>query len=355
MKPRTKKILLGLAAIIILANIASRVISFGFLQQTIEKKASEASGYDISISPEIHLGMKGIKPSFVLNDLSAKNPKSGMKIEAKVLEGAIPLSAKPDFFDLSVEKLVVDGRELGDYQIPLKRVGDGIDISNLTGQLYDARLKGPFSYHDGKLAASINVTDLDYKEFAKGMKSGKVNVDIDVKGHGENANALIRSLNGSALLSGGEGSMTGDAVNLWASNLIMTMLSTVKGGSDTKILCTIADFKIENGIARSKAIIVDTEHVAIFGRGQIDLAAGRMDMVFTPKPKEENILSLATPIRVAGPIENPRVAPDTGGAIKKFGGLFLSAINPAMALLPMFEKGNDIQRPCAAYLEKREK
>ena len=93
--------------------------------------------------------------------------------------------------------------------------------------------------------------------------------------NGPDMPAVLPFVSGTALLTGGEGRMAGNAVGFWAGNLVK---STLEGRTDTQINCILADFTVTNGVAQPKVFIVDTDEVTIYGQGTIDFARQYADM-----------------------------------------------------------------------------
>lgn len=346
-----KKWVIGLA-IVILAIAALRFVDLSSFKGKIEVEASRASGLDVTINGDVRLGMAGARPALVAYDVRAMGQKGRTDITASRISVAIPLSPRPKKFLIEVDDFVMNDRLFGSYMLPLRLLEDGIEITDVTGTLEKASVTGNFSHHGGKMAGDIQVKNLDYSVFAKGITGGDADMVLDITSAGRDGATLIRNLNGTALLSGGAGHMEGDAVNLWAGNMLSTIMQGRK--AETDIECIVTDFKIENGVAASKAIIVDTDKVAIFGKGRVNLAAENLQMTFTPKPKDKAFIDLAIPVTVMGGFEQPRVIPDPAGILKKIGGFVLGAVNPAtLGILPMFEDDRNIDAPCAAYLNAR--
>ena len=79
--------------------------------------------------------------------------------------------------------------------------------------------------------------------------------------------------------------------------------------------CLIAAFDVERGVAISEVVVIDTDPVTIVGSGAIDLGARRIDMRFTPTPRNPGALSIAAPVAVRGPLADPEVIPEKGTVV----------------------------------------
>ncbi len=90
-------------------------------------------------------------------------------------------------------------------------------------------------------------------------------------------------------------------LDLWAANLVLTLV-TPKGFSQPKKLnCMVASFSVEEGVMRSRTVMLDTTDVIIRGRGSIDIANRTLDMIVAPQAKREKFFSMSTPVAITGP------------------------------------------------------
>ena len=96
--------------------------------------------------------------------------------------------------------------------------------------------------------------------------------------------------------------------------MIFALLPT--GNTDKKKLnCLAAHFDIENGVMKSKNILLDSTEIIIHGRGTIDLAKQELDLLIIPQAKLEKFLSISAPIHVQGPLTNPKSNVTSGGLL----------------------------------------
>ena len=90
-------------------------------------------------------------------------------------------------------------------------------------------------------------------------------------------------------------------LDLWATNLVVSLV-TPKGLSRPKKLnCMVASFSVDEGVMTSRSVMLDTTDVIIRGRGSIDIANQTMDMFVAPQAKSEKFFSMSTPVAITGP------------------------------------------------------
>lgn len=341
----------GILVLAVLGIIFALTFDLNRFKEDIEREASAALKKELHINGDINLGLENLRPSLVLHDIHMGGKGRGPEISAERFEVTIPagIPKVEHGFSLAtdIDGLRIDGRRLGDYEIPLNAGPGGFDLPDIDGELDDATLTGAVSYLAGQLQADVTVRDLPYEHVVDGITGDNVDVDIHLTSTGASEAEVRRHLAGDIKIVGGKGEMAGNAVNLWGGDLLTSILKGPE--AETKITCTVADFNVRNGIASSRAIIIDTPRVTISGKGTIDLVKERVHITFTPKPKSNTLISLATPVVVSGSFDNLHAEPQPMAVAEKIGGLLLGAINPAAVLLPMMEEGAGDKNPCLAY------
>lgn len=103
-------------------------------------------------------------------------------------------------------------------------------------------------------------------------------------------------------------------IDLWASNLIFTLLS-IGADSAKKLNCIVARFEVDNGVMKTKRTFLDSTDTIIHGRGVIDLARQELDLLIVPQAKQEKFLSFSTPIEATGSFDSINVNIARGGLL----------------------------------------
>lgn len=341
----------ALIVAVVLGIIFALTFNLNSFKDVIETQASQALQDKFRIRGDIKLGVESFRPSLVLHDVQIGEDGRTTVILTDRLEITIPLgkpsSDEPFSLFADINNIRIDGRALGDYDIPVHFSPGGFDMPDIRGELDGAELSGKISLRENRLNVDITVKDLEYAHIAEGVKGDNVRAEIKLTAEGKNLDAWRRSLHGRVLLTGGKGTMAGDALNFWAGDLFSSILRGPAG--ETELSCAVADFTVESGVARSRAIIIDTPQVTISGKGSVDLVKEYVHIRFDPKPKKPALVSLATPVIVSGKFGAIAAEPEPKALAKKLGGLMLGAINPAAALLPLMEEGAGNREPCQQY------
>ena len=199
----------------------------------------------------------------------------------------------------------------------------------------------------GALLRSLGISEV--------LSGGRLDLDVDVRGGGESVRAIMAGLDGTASLQMGAGRIDDGFVELLLADLVK-LISFGGAGDNSTINCLVGGFDIENGLAVSRGLVLDTPGAAVVGSGRIHLDSEKLDLHFQPKAKQTNLVNLAIPVNVGGTLASPRVTPDpvgtvtgvVGGAVGfATGGVFgvLGALTGTGAA-----SGSGDENPCAAAL-----
>ncbi|MFK8041464.1 AsmA family protein [Congregibacter sp.] len=138
--------------------------------------------------------------------------------------------------------------------------------------------------------------------------------------------------------------VSGAAYDLLMSNLLAWL---VKGAGEktTTFDCTMAQFDIAEGVARSDSIYIETPRMLATGKASIDLPRSKIDVRIEPRSKSRAI-QFPSAIRIVGDLKDPKVSASALQA-----GADLSA--QALLLLPSLtlkifglDGPDDQNRPC---------
>ena len=114
----------------------------------------------------------------------------------------------------------------------------------------------------------------------------------------------------------------------------------------------LARLPVQDGVATSEAILLDTGTVTVGGEGSANLRDETLDFRVTPQAKQASLLSLAVPFRITGPLRQPQVGPDplgTAVGVAKVAGIFLNPLVAGATLL--LDTQTAERNPCVAALD----
>ncbi|MCP4329167.1 MAG: AsmA family protein [Alphaproteobacteria bacterium] len=233
-------------------------------------------------------------------------------------------------------------------------------VTGLSGGTVDINLDLNDSKGPPRINARLDARAIDFGRLLKDMDlsqdvTGKLDGKAAIQGAGASPRAIASGLNGSLEIVRGQGTIDDRLFRIAAAGLD-DILSPMMGEDDKmKLNCLAIKFDIVDGLATSKALIVDTDAFTILGGGTIDLKTEEIDLTFDTESKGVNLTSLATAFNVHGTLAQPSASPDAAamavGAAKIAGTVFM----PIPAIVSMIGdsqlSGSD-QNPCLVALEK---
>lgn len=271
-------------------------------------------------------------------------------LDARLEAGRIRLSSG-DLGDLAVTATIENGATLVSARVRNERSG-----SILTYKLdVNAAIDPPFSTlklmaHD--LDYGLILTDAETVDLAE----GRVDLDIQLAGPGATQRSFLGQANGHITVIGGPGRIASQQYGLWSSDLVITMLSRGwRRESMMDINCIVGRIEVEDGIAKTDELLLDTNRLTIAGSGTLNLDTEGLDILLVPRPKQASLVSVANPVNVTGTLVSPKVAvtvlPRQRNIIR---GLAAGLINPALLVFTFSDLGSGGGNPCVTALENRD-
>lgn len=275
----------------------------------------------------------------------------------KAADAAVKLTA--------AQVVLPNGMPLSDLLIDLTLRDGALRIDPLGAVLSGGRIGATVSLDGSRqvpgLAAVLNVDALDYGQLLKLMGqdpavSGTMDVALDVKGAGASMRAIAAGLNGKAEVSSDGGVISNRLLKIVAVGLGDVLGPLMGNDKDARLNCMLIGFDIENGLATSKAMVVDSEAFTVAGGGTVDLKTERLNLTFDTETRETSIASLAVPFNVTGTMKSPSVAPDPLGTalgVAKTAGMVINPVAGLGVLIGEQMAGSDERKgagACAAAL-----
>lgn len=213
---------------------------------------------------------------------------------------------------------------LKNASIELTLAAGKLALTSVTGNLVDGRFSAAGTL-DSLQSPPPLVARLRADEVAAGplletlglasvLTSKNANLEVEISGPAQSLRSLMAGANGHVAFEAGQGQLQNRFVRLLFSGLFD--LISFGGSSDaSRVNCLAARFVVENGIAQSRGIVLDTPGATVLGSGQIDLRQERLDLHLDTQSKQINLANLAVPMNVGGTFASPSVTPDALGAV----------------------------------------
>ncbi len=185
---------------------------------------------------------------------------------------------------------------------------------------------------------------------------GKLDITLRLSGSGRTRREFLSDANGQLIVVGKEGRFGSRTLDLWGSDLVTTMLSNEWRREDvTELNCAVARIRIEDGIASSDDLIIDTQRITIAASGTVDLESEELNLMFAPRPKRASLVSLTNPAHVTGTLAAPEVTATVlplNRMAAAGSGLLAGLINPALLIFTFTQMGSGEVNPCEAAIEQ---
>ena len=180
---------------------------------------------------------------------------------------------------------------------------------------------------------------------------GKISGQFNLKGRGNSMAQMLGSASGDVAVLMGRGEISNILMEFMGLDGGEVIKFVLRGDRNVQLRCAAAAFDIKQGLMSSKVIVLDTSDTVINGTGQISLANETLDILLKPEPKDKSILSLRSPLRVAGTFAAPTAGPDKLALGARAGlAIALGVVNPFLALLATIETGPGQDTDCTSSL-----
>ncbi len=192
--------------------------------------------------------------------------------------------------------------KLEDSVLALDPIDLGLAGGHVVGLLtFDGRRK-PISSH-----AKIDFREMRIERLlgrlAKGAQSaGQINGHFDLTGQGDSVAKILASATGSMEVSMAGGGISNLLDARLGLNVGKVLRLTITGDRAIGIHSAIVAFDFEQGLGKSKAILLDTDQTLTEGSGSIDLRHETVDVLLTSHPKKPGLFSQQSSTHVHGPI-----------------------------------------------------
>jgi len=178
---------------------------------------------------------------------------------------------------------------------------------------------------------------------------GEINGEIELTGRGDSIAQMLATADGKIGLVVDSGKTSKLLMEEVALHVPEMLLQQIAGDQLIDIRCGVADFSIEHGVMRVRALMLDTDVTEIAGTGSVDLATETLNLQLIPSPKRMSLFALRGPISVRGELSHPDLAFDTGRVgVQGLASLVLAAINPALSLITLADPGSAKESACNA-------
>jgi uncharacterized protein involved in outer membrane biogenesis len=260
--------------------------------------------------------------------------------------------------EIKAERVVAELGDLGEIfsKITLKdgQFKSSHSVTGFTGAQVSGEFDVDASVNPPHTRLEIDAKNLNFGFLLSNMDvtdtvEGKIDLLVELSGSGARRYDLLGNAEGHITIIGGPGRISGRRIDLWAADLVPTMLSSKWQREDvTETNCLVAHIKVKEGQAEIQDLLLDTQRITIASSGMLDLETEEIDVIMAPRPKRASLVSLANPVRIQGTLAEPEVSvtrlPRRGRLAGT--GLLAGLINPAFLIFAMSDSGTREANPC---------
>jgi len=222
---------------------------------------------------------------------------------------------------IEVAELRSAGKPLGESLMTVRSDGRMV-TADLTVSPDDGDIAAHYAFTDQgapEFDLQLHADDFEYGGLLQLLKpdlktEGRLYLDAALSSRPSTRTEVVRDLSGHVDLLVFPRDVSAKALDLWASNLVWALLSA-GAESSKQFNCMVARFEVENGIMKSRKTFLDTTDIIVRSRGEIDLVERELDLRIAPQSKVERFLSVSTPLRVTGPLDDFHVSVAPAGLL----------------------------------------
>jgi len=238
-------------------------------------------------------------------------PESGPPLLAQLRENS---PAFPLELSIRIDELSGDSSKLENLQLRISGSGQRYTLQQLTANYNQAlaEVRGIIDLNPTPPALSLSAqaTALPLGAILRDVGittnvTGALTILGGVTVMGETAEAMVSSMNGSVALALEKAVLKGAAYDLLATDLLAWIYTGALKEESTRLDCAMAKFALQNGVATTENLFIESTKMVASGSAKFDLVKRRMDLRLTPVSKSR-LLQVPSRIRLKGDMSNPK-------------------------------------------------
>jgi len=214
------------------------------------------------------------------------------------LEAKQVVSGKDELGSGSMRLLLQDGR-LALEPLQINAPGGGVNAAM------------SMLHRDGNIDFSVtaNVDHFDYGVLARRVDAetdmrGIMSLDVVVESTAPTMAEIMAYANGHFDFALLPENFSAEVFDMWAVNLISAIATEVDKEEASEVNCVVVRLGLEAGQLAEKAVFMDTTQMSVAGKVDIDFRSQEIDIVVSPKAKQPEFFSMATPVKVKGSFDD---------------------------------------------------
>lgn len=256
-----------------------------------------------------------------------------------------------------------DASPLDDLDVTLELIDGVLTLKPLRGGVGRGAMIGnatltPNENGDLHAVAEFDFRQLDIGRLMRALGArggGALSGRGRLESTGRSTAQLLARGNGSLNLHTAGGNLSAFAVDIAGLRLGSAVFSAFGLPQRTQLECFVADFVLESGVLKTRAMLLETTEALLLATGTIRLDREQMDLRLRSQAKEFTVGSLPTSLAITGSFSNPSVLPviveNRSGGSGPLDRLLDLALAP-LSLIPTIELGIGDDPRCRASVER---
>lgn len=258
------------------------------------------------------------------------------EVTAKVADGIAAISVP--------RSNIMDGNLRADLTLRAKTPGLAVHFTGEAQKLHTGRIFQEFLLSDALKRQKFGKLPADE------LFEGQMDAFLNVSGSGVSLNQIMATLAGDAGIYVGEGKMSSLLVELLGLDVTETIGVFLAQNQKVGMQCAIIGAKATGGVLKFDPAYVSTSDSDLTANGQLDLGKEAVKLEIRTYPKDVSLGVLRTPIKIQGPLVDPRLSLDAKDLAARVAiGVALGLLTPAAAVLATIEPGDAPPRECETY------
>jgi AsmA family protein len=179
--------------------------------------------------------------------------------------------------------------------------------------------------------------------------TGELRGRFKLEGRGRSTADILGSMNGVIQATLRDGTISHVAQEVAGLDIAQAVGVLIRGDRPLPLRCAAVEMEVKQGVAHARQAVMDNRDSVVQVAGTVDLRQETLALKATVKPKDISLMTLRTPVHVAGTFTKPKVSlepmPIAG---RVAAALALGALSGPAALLPFIDLGDrSMPDPCA--------
>ena len=286
-------------------NVTMELVSSQFRVEDFDVKRAASTADEQADTPQILPDEETAAPDEAPPVLDASENRHLLsrevleKVNADLfLEAKQVVSGKDELGSGSMRLLLQDGR-LALEPLQINAPGGGVNAAM------------SMLYRDGNIDFSVtaNVDHFDYGVLARRVDAetdmrGIMSLDVVVESTAPTMAEIMAYANGHFDFALLPENFSAEVFDMWAVNLISAIATEVDKEEASEVNCVVVRLGLEAGQLAEKAVFMDTTQMSVAGKVDIDFRSQEIDIVVSPKAKQPEFFSMATPVKVKGSFDD---------------------------------------------------